>query len=503
MSTCGVYLSQSDGCNGFYEFVGYSAAQSGYYESAGASSPDCRFLWKNAPDGTWVIGSGPVDSDVSVPPMPVLRSQDAPGCAENAASFLALVTNASTDNAVYTQSMQPTSASAHHWCAAPRFNCSAAAPVLPSAAASASTVPTNTALCFGYEWGKDYSSFQAARTLDGIPANHPAVTRPCIVDEETGTQTCLKSCVPVLSAGDPIPATTKWTQRSCRKNVVGAELFYGYGFPNKSTSNTGYLSPSTMSMFFIRDTADAIYLVSTLGAPGTKSGKMIMQASSTGLAGLGLTMVKSDDPGGGKKTPEKGPEASWDDATGTGQFSWSWSGCCGDGMVLGPFPSIGFSLTLTASLWKHVDFVRPASYSPVSKDLEFFDIPVGTALGGENAATGVRIIGATCDSFCSQHASCGECTASKFCGWCGETSTCIFSETSGTCGSDWRPPLTCCEECTQQASVSSCLATPGCGFLYDRATPGDEAGHCVSGSLTQSPCDLAGSSLEDAACVAG
>ena len=217
-----------------------------------------------------------------------------------------------------------------------------------------------------------------------------------------------------------------------------------------------------------------------------------MNVTSTGLAGSAIQLIRSDAAG----------DAIWDSTDGTGRFAWDWNHGSARGAVLGPIPSTGFSMTFKASSWKNVATVRLASFDPTTNDISFVSIDTADALGDEKL---LKVNGHSCTNFCQLQSSCGECTASQFCGWCGATSRCLsnadISDGNAVCPSDYTQPLNSCNVCLQQMTASACLQTPGCGFLFDKATPENQAGFCVSGTPTSAP-SLPGSELDGAGCAA-
>lgn len=481
----GVYLSgvKDSRCNGFYSFVDFStstgrgifvaARLEGSDASSGQSSSDasalCGSIWKDGARGAWVLSRGPVDGDTWAPPLPALRSTCQPNCLEDVLSFTALATSSvgKSSISVATQTTSPSSTAANVWYAAPRFRRSPPSPLSEGTASNASAD-----LCYLFEYGENYSTSIGARPVTGIPATHPTVTRPAGI----------RSCTTSLTAGEPIPATGTWHQTGCgaSRTVNGGDLFYAYNFPQSATGNTGYLYSHTLGVYFVQDAAGDVYFVTTIGKPNTVRGSMQLYATSTGLAGGSTRIVRSDDR----------REAEWNSQSGTGAFQWRWGRCCGDGAVLGPMPSTGFSMTFTSDAWSNVGTVRLASYSSTTSTLSFESVSTGVAFG---SGRGLRVRGFTCEDFCATLQSCGECTASEFCGWCGATSTCMSSSTR--CPAAYTPPLTCCAECTQQSTIDGCLSRPGCGFLFDRAAHNAQVGHCVSGTPHSSPCDTVGSDL--------
>ena len=95
------------------------------------SAPACRYLWKDSPSRRWVIGKGPIDSDVNVPPLPILRSFDIPWCVEDATGWVELQTTtsgedpSSTSASVTTQTQVPSPTRLTAWFRQPQYKCSA------------------------------------------------------------------------------------------------------------------------------------------------------------------------------------------------------------------------------------------------------------------------------------------------------------------------------------------------------------------------------------------
>ena len=374
-----------------------------------------------------------------------------------------------------TQAMKPSNTTATVWLSMPLFNLSPPSPPAPPG--------SGTELCYKFEYGEGLSSYVGSRPVIGIPADHPMVTRPGRI----------RSCTTRLGAGDRIPASGYWHETGCGVQVPSGDLFYAYNFPDGASANTGYMFDKTMGVYFVQDEADDVYFVVTVGkAHGSRYRRahLHMTATSTGLAGTDMRVIRGDD----------SREVSWNTHAGTGRFQWKWGSCCTDGMVLGPIPSDGFTMTLKASFWHHVNQVALASYNEVAKGLDFTNIDIGAIFGNDGE---LKVNGFTCDTFCASFASGGECTTSEFCGWCGATSTCISQTQRYNCAADYTPPLTCFSECSEQTSRAACLSRPGCGFLFDRASPDAEAGHCVSGTPAFSPCDTTGSDMSAAVGVRG
>ena len=152
----------------------------------------------------------------------------------------------------------------------------------------------------------------------------------------------------------------------------------------------------------------------------------------------------------------------WDAASGTGSFTWKWGKCCTDGLVLGPFPSSAFTMSIEVKETKGLDTLRIGSYSVATSTITF---PAeDPAAAGE-----IRVHGLTCNAFCSAFTNCGECNTKSAgdtrCGWCSTTSTCIPEATrAATCPVDFKGYNTCCDVCTVHIGAEACIAEPGCGW---------------------------------------
>ena len=162
----------------------------------------------------------------------------------------------------------------------------------------------------------------------------------------------------------------------------------------------------------------------------------------------------------------------WNAASGTGSFTWFWHECCTDGLVLGPFPSSAFTMSIEVKETrdangdltspKGLDALRIGSYSVVTSTITFpAEMP---AKAGE-----IRVHGLTCNSFCSTFTNCGECNSKSAgdarCGWCSTTSTCIpEANQAATCPADFIGYNTCCGICTVIVDAFACIAEPGCGW---------------------------------------
>ena len=320
-------------CDSFYGFVDFGVSGAGYYESRGGGGSGvvsaCRYLWKDVQSGTWVIGSGPIDADVNVPPLPSFRSVDTPWCVEDVTQWVELRTT--TTAAVATQTMQLSGASVTPWFAGPRFrqcnsssNASTAPPSSSSGSGrrlSSSTTSSSGQLehCYKFEYGPGLAYALGVKPITGMPASHPTVTR----------RNNLLNCTTRLSAGDPIPASGFWHRSGCSQPVVGGDLFYAYGFPSRGGQNTGFAFRKGLAIYFLQTDDGNTSLVLTVGKPKTSSGKLHLDATSTGLLGTAAGIVRSDDK----------DECTWDASTASFRCRWRWARRFGDGAVIGPLPS--------------------------------------------------------------------------------------------------------------------------------------------------------------------
>ena len=236
------------------------------------------------------------------------------------------------------------------------------------------------------------------------------------------------------------PATGKWP---CDKTVASGELFYAFN-DTSNAADTGYGVDRSLIIYFVQDFVGDVYLVMTAGMAGSLGGSLVMNVTSTGLAGSAIQLIRSDAAG----------DAIWDSTDGTGRFAWDWNhgsawGCSWS------HSQHGFSMTFKASSWKNVAAVRLASFDPTTNDISFVSIDTADALGDEKL---LKLNGHSCTNFCQLQSSCGECTASQFCRWCGATSRCLsnadISDGNAVCPSDYTQPLNSCNVCLQQMTAS-------------------------------------------------
>jgi hypothetical protein len=294
-------------------------------------------------------------------------------------------------------------------------------------------VTSTEQVCFQYEYGDEFSQRFGVSAVFEMPQHHPTVTRPAGI----------RACTTHLHAGDPIPSKGYWHYEGCESEVSGADLFYAYSFPDKASANTGYSTKDALTMYFVRDVSGSISLLMTAGKVGGKKGKLHLSATSTGLAGTGVQVIRGDD----------AHEVAWNDADGTGTFNWEWYSCCTDGAVIGPLPAEGFTMTFVATdEMVNMERVLLASYDGSKKDLAFRDLSVDRAFG---EGRGVRVSAFKCSRYCERIQTCGECTASEMCGWCSATQTCSFHDSTdvtagSSCPSSYTPPGQCCSECSSQ-----------------------------------------------------
>ena len=306
-------------------------------------------------------------------------------------------------------------------------------------------------------------------------------------------------CSPNLTAESSIPART-----SCRlqsgfnglsphpTNVLNAgQLFYAYGYPNSSSSNIGYETDDAVSTYFLVTDHEAgstspsgAYFVFQVSKAGTSSGGNLNADFSFPAYPSSMNypeLVLLDDPG-------EGALNVWDRETGTGQFTWSWTGCCTGGMVLGPFPPMGFTMKIELGargnssdprVFGGTTSVRVGSYSSLNNDVDFMTMPA--------RPMEITVTGQTCNDYCAIATSCGECTirsaGDTLCGWCSATGTCMPAARAAvvcpdhpTIGDAFIEYRTCCPACEALfGQPDACTETAGCGYCA-------ETGECISGS---------------------
>ncbi|KOO34521.1 fibrillin 1 [Chrysochromulina tobinii] len=275
-------------------------------------------------------------------------------------------------------------------------------------------------------------------------------------------------------------------------NVLNAgQLFYANGYPNSSSSNIGYETDDAVSTYFLVTDHEAgstspsgAYFVFQVSKAGTSSGGNLNADFSFPAYPSSMNypeLVLLDDPG-------EGALNVWDRETGTGQFTWSWTGCCTGGMVLGPFPPMGFTMKIELGargnssdprVFGGTTSVRVGSYSSLNNDVDFMTMPA--------RPMEITVTGQTCNDYCAIASSCGECTIRSAgdtqCGWCSATGTCMPAARAAvvcpdhpTIGDAFIEYRTCCPVCEALFGLpDACTETAGCGYCA-------ETGECISGS---------------------
>ncbi len=121
------------------------------------------------------------------------------------------------------------------------------------------------------------------------------------------------------------------------KGEVPVAAFFSYGDPDNASFNTGLELSDTIVVMLYREPDGQTYLAAIVDQAGDGSGGSA-KAEFSGL--FGASLVVSDDPN----------EATQVDlATGTASASWSWAGCCTDGVIYGPLGCDGNGFEVTVN----------------------------------------------------------------------------------------------------------------------------------------------------------
>ena len=110
-------------------------------------------------------------------------------------------------------------------------------------------------------------------------------------------------------------------------------------------------------------------------------------------------------------------EITWDPAANTGTFSWIWNKCCTDGALLGPFPASNFSLDLRLPIDEMVGIEAVVVQSFNSTSGSFDQITFDKSSQKHGSDLDIELQVSTCNEYCAQFTSCGECTATERCSY--------------------------------------------------------------------------------------
>ena len=243
----------------------------------------------------------------------------------------------------------------------------------------------------------------------------------------------------------------------------GYEAFYALNVPEEWSANIGFEEDETVMMYFMqqrtKDGKVETYLVMTFDKPGVNQdkndyGTLSIYADSPDLAGEGTEIAVCDD------EYECNPDNKWNSETGKGWLgSWTWKKCCTDGVMFGPFPDSNFCFNMRFDNVNGIQKVKVGSYNDETGDIDFLEYGMDAILSGFSTC------GYTCEDYCRQKTSCGECTSDPVCGWC--DGSCLHKSAASTCSEDqlYIPHGQNCPECIRQ-SCTSCLSNPACGWCF-------------------------------------
>lgn len=250
-------------------------------------------------------------------------------------------------------------------------------------------------------------------------------------------------CGTSFKAGDPIPAVSAGPYndaQECQDDIGAGVLFYGWGYPNGWSSNTGYDNEDALTIYFIRDDSGQEYMVMTIDALNDGSGgHLAIDIQSVNLQGLGITIL--DDPTEQKYMSwifETGSNYSapqyYNESTGSGALGWIWGPCCTDGLVLGPITNTDWSMTFVPfDFSATLTTLKFGTWSDEMLQIQWVDFDME-----EVRNVGVRVVSLTCQDFCAPFSLASDCADATGCSWC-EYTGCVPSAELGQCNPP--PPL--------------------------------------------------------------
>lgn len=367
--------------------------------------------------------------------------------------------------------------------------------VVLAAIASAATQEEES-LCYRIRY--DFANAAGARSQLLVPITRFPSGHASLPTSAGGASPCAVN----YTAGSKIPATGLGSASSdaedCEVRTAG-ELWYAYGYPDHSSSNTGYEVQDTVVIYLIVDESGNTSLVVVLDKPigsSTANNKFGLFIDSPSIAGQGCTVMLFDDgplderedDGCSAKTGSSTslPDCwSYDDATGTGNLFWRWKTCCTDGFSFGVMPA-DFCLNLEIPTYLGLDNVafgsaayqteaefRAADATNDSIALLSFPIDIVDA--------GLQVCGYSCADYCATYSDCSSCAHADGCSWCSANQTCLYEGTaSEACASNVTTADDCCLECSSRDSFTSCVSAD-CYWCFS-------TGQCYSGFSANTTC---------------
>lgn len=356
-------------------------------------------------------------------------------------------------------------------------------------------ITADDSLCYHIRYNFQSSAGASSRLLIPItrfPSGHAALplsnggSNPCNVN---------------FTAGSKIPASGLGSESDdaadCQVRDAG-ELWYAYGYPDHSSSNTGYELKETVLAYFIVDEGRNPNLVIVLDKPKNKGHNHLgLYMESPSLVGSGCSVTLFDD-GPKEEVEDAGCSAAsgsstsapdcwhYDDHTGRGNLYWTWKGCCTDGFTFGILP-VDFCLNLEFPTYSGVDTLAfgSATYQTraqfeaadaFNRSIELLEFDI------ESIDAGLQICGYSCADYCAQYSECSSCAYAEGCSWCSASQSCVYEASANAhCPGDRTTQDECCVECTNLASYDACVSAAKCFWCFS-------SGECYSGSASDSTC---------------
>eukprot|EP00854_Cymbomonas_tetramitiformis_P013020 gene13020-15382_t len=248
------------------------------------------------------------------------------------------------------------------------------------------------------------------KPVSRFPSSHPKLA--------------LGVCPPASNASDFIPAISEYASdhdspEEC-VTVPGAEAFYAYDYPVEHSANTGNERADTMLLYFTVDDAKNVSFVLVNDVPDSDGGDVHAHIHvEPASAGRDLQLIVADDPtnmqwGRPDNWDQCDPASTsrdcyaYDSAQGRGSMKWSWAACCTDGMVIGPLPYEEFCFDLQVLRHDGITRLELGSYAEADNTIETIEVPIEALAYGA-----IRVCAFTCEDFCAEYNTCGECTSSS------------------------------------------------------------------------------------------
>lgn len=360
--------------------------------------------------------------------------------------------------------------------------------LMAKVAASEASLPGSDVaalLCYNVRWRTSAGVDQHRKfnAITHFPISHPKVADP---SSGSANATATVNASSVLEDGDVnhycgtvppftrVPAFSRWPSTNqttgdvieCQ-NVSGAVAYYAYGLPRGLSANTGQYMLAATSIYVIVDETATVYMIITSDMPersGSTLHTVAVSLRGVNLDGAGVDILLRDD---------DADSYTWDSGTASGGFRWWWGSCCTDGVLIGPLPTVNYSMVFefdtAASAMVGIDTVDVWSFNATTGDVDRIEFSTH-ADGAAVSASGVLILevqAVGCDTYCHTFQGCDECLR--------HADECTFVQQSGICtgrlvhrnntsgvpvveefsGSEWR-------ECAPRPAIPAPPLSPPC-----------------------------------------